>query len=396
MNLLALAIAPGLAICLFIFHRDAYNREPKRNLIFSFFLGAASIVPAVYIEKYFYNVYDTSIAGLAVNAFLVVAMTEELCKFAALRLYAYPRKSFDEPLDGIVYGVMVSMGFATVENILYVQQGGVSTAILRMFLSVPAHATFGVLMGYFVGKAKFDPNRSVYLTLAGLFWAVFFHGTYDVLLFWQQSPKMEDYVSDILLFLGAVISFIVALRLSFKHIKIHRRLSQRTHMPTASLSIRGAQEKDIPLIQDLTNRVWPQTYASILPQDKIDYMMKLMYSTESLQQQMKKGSQFVVVYDELEPVGFASIEETETGIFKLHKIYVLPSQQGKGTGRYIIDELIKRIKPRGGKAIHLQVNRNNLKAKGFYEKLGFSVIEEINLDIGGGFFMDDYVMELKL
>jgi RsiW-degrading membrane proteinase PrsW (M82 family)/ribosomal protein S18 acetylase RimI-like enzyme len=396
MNLLALAIAPGLAICLFIFHRDAYNREPKLNLIFSFFLGAVSIVPAVYIERYFYDPSDASIAGVAVKAFIVVALTEELCKFAALRLYAYPRRSFDEPLDGIVYGVMVSMGFATVENVLYVQQGGMSTAILRMFLSVPAHATFGVLMGYFVGKAKFDANRSVYLTLAGLFWAVFFHGTYDVLLFWQQSPAMEDYVSDILLFAGAVISFIVALRLSFKHIKLHRRLSQRTHMPTASLSIRGAHEKDIPLIQKLTSQVWPQTYASILPQEKIDYMLNLMYSTESLRQQMKKGSQFIVVYDEQEPVGFASIEETEPGIFKLHKLYVLPSQQGKGTGRYIIDELIKRIRPRGAKAMHLQVNRNNVKAKGFYEKLGFAVIEEINLDIGGGFFMDDYVMELKL
>lgn len=396
MNLLALAIAPGLAICLFIFHRDAYNREPKLNLIFSFFLGAISIIPAVYIERYFYDPYDSSIAGVAVKAFIVVALTEELCKFAALRLYAYPRKSFDEPLDGIVYSVVVSMGFATVENVLYVQQGGFGTAILRMFLSVPAHATFGVLMGYFVGKAKFDPNRSVYLTLAGLFWAVFFHGTYDVLLFWQQSPDMEDYVSDILLFAGAVISFIVALRLSFKHIKIHRRLSQRTHMPIASLSLRAAKENDIPLIQDLTNKVWPQTYAPILPPEKIEYMMKLMYSTESLREQMRKGAQFVVVYDELEPVGFASVEEVNPGVYKLHKIYVLPSQQGKGTGRYIIDELVKRIKQRGATALQLQVNRNNVKAKGFYEKLGFTVIEEINLDIGGGFFMDDYVMELKV
>ena len=189
MDYIALAIAPGLAICLFIFHRDAYNREPKLNLVVSFMFGVLSIVPAYFIETGFENIFDNSIAGTAVKAIFLVALTEELCKFAVLRFYSYRQKSFDEPFDGIVYGVMVSMGFATLENVLYVigsvKEGhGYQVALLRMFLAVPAHATFAVLMGYHVGRAKFEKGRSVALMVLGIFWAVLFHGAYDTFLFW--------------------------------------------------------------------------------------------------------------------------------------------------------------------------------------------------------------------
>ena len=205
MDFIALAIAPGLAICFFIFRKDRYNREPKLNLLVSFLLGVVSIVPAIFIETFFEHSFNKSIGGIALNAFFVVALTEELCKFAALRLYAYRQRSFDEPFDGIVYAVMVSMGFATLENILYVlnsaQQGrGYKVALLRMFLSVPAHASFAVLMGYHVGRAKFTAARRTGLMLLGIFWATFFHGSYDTFLFWQQSAELGKYVSAILLF----------------------------------------------------------------------------------------------------------------------------------------------------------------------------------------------------
>lgn len=399
MDYIALAIAPGLAISLFIFHRDAYNREPKLNLIVSFFWGMISVVPAFFIERYFAGSFSSSITGVALSAFVVIALTEESCKFAALRLYAYHQRSFDEPLDGIVYAVMVSMGFATLENILYVTTYakvglGYQVALLRMFLSVPAHATFGVLMGYHVGRAKFNPARRNRLMLLGLFWAVFFHGTFDTLLFWQQSPEMEDYISDILLFAGAVISFFVALRLSWKLIFKHRMLSQRTFMPTASLTLRRALEKDIPLIRDLSTRIWPQTYATILSAPQIDYMMNIMYSEDALLKQMKDKHEFIIVNDGVDPVGFASFSLAEPGIYKLHKIYVMPQNQGKGAGKFVINEIIKAIIRKGGKGLRLNVNRNN-KAKDFYEKLGFTVMKEEDIDIGSGYFMNDYVMERK-
>ncbi|MFZ9388069.1 MAG: GNAT family N-acetyltransferase, partial [Chitinophagaceae bacterium] len=392
MDYLALAIAPGLAISLFIFHRDAYNREPKLNLIISFFLGVLSIVPAFFIERGLDGYFDNSVTCKAARAFLLVAVTEELCKFAALRIYAYRKKSFDEPLDGIVYGVIVSMGFATLENILYVigsaEAGmGYQVAILRMFLSVPAHATFGVLMGYFVGRAKFEPRRKHLLVFKGLFWAIFFHGAFDTFLFWQDSPEFKPYVPDLLLFLGAVASFIVALRMSLKLISKHRVLSQRTFMPGAALTLRRAFERDIPLIRDLSLKVWPQTYSTILTADQISYMLEMMYSEQALTQQFREKHDFIIVSDGNDPIGFASYSLVGSGEYKLHKIYILPEMQGKGAGKFVIRELLRAIARRGGKSLLLNVNRNN-KAKDFYEKMGFSVIREEDIDIGNGYLMN--------
>ena len=161
------------------------------------------------------------------------------------------------------------------------------------------------------------------------------------------------------------------------------------------LSIRKAGINDIPVLRELVYQVWPQTYESILPAEKIKYMLELMYSERSLQQQMDDGARFIFVDDDNVPVGYASFQEVETGIFKLHKLYVLPSQQGKGTGRFMVDYIIEQARLMGGHTLHLQVNRKN-KARDFYERLGFTVTGEFDFDIGEGFVMDDYVMEKKL
>ena len=160
-------------------------------------------------------------------------------------------------------------------------------------------------------------------------------------------------------------------------------------------SIKNATPLDIPLIRDLTFRIWPQTYSSILTQEQIDYMLEMMYSESSLQKQITEGCQFMIAYDDDKPVGFASIQEIQPKIFKLHKIYILPSQQGKGTGRFVIDHILHELKQKGASALQLQVNRYN-KAKDFYVKLGFTVIEVKDFDIGKGYFMNDYVMQKVL
>jgi diamine N-acetyltransferase len=160
--------------------------------------------------------------------------------------------------------------------------------------------------------------------------------------------------------------------------------------------IKNATTEEIPLIRELTSRVWPQTYAPILSQEQIDYMLEMMYSQASLEKQMTKEScQFIIVYEDGNPVGFASYSETEPKRWKLHKIYVLQNQQGKGTGRFVIDHIIEEIKKKDASALFLQVNIHN-KAKSFYEKLGFTEVDLINLDIGNGYFMNDYIMEKKL
>ncbi|MEO6313498.1 MAG: PrsW family glutamic-type intramembrane protease [Chitinophagaceae bacterium] len=231
MLLLALAIAPGLAIILYIYRKDIYDREPKRYLLFSFFLGMLGVIPAFILEKAGSFIFgsmgrSSPIAFYAFFAFVVVAASEEFCKFAMVKWYAYPKKNFDEPFDGIIYSVMVAMGFATVENVFYVQQNGFGTAILRMFLSVPAHAAFGIIMGYYIGLAKFNKEKSTAYLSLGLFLAIFFHGAFDLFLFLQNSIRVKEYVSDGLLFLGAVASFYFAVRLSLRSIRLHRELSR--------------------------------------------------------------------------------------------------------------------------------------------------------------------------
>ena len=162
------------------------------------------------------------------------------------------------------------------------------------------------------------------------------------------------------------------------------------------LSIRKATAADIPLIRQLTFAIWPQTYSDVISKEQIDYMLEQMYNPATLQKQMQEdGCTFIIVYDDKEPVAFASYNETEPGIWKLNKIYILPSQQSKGTGRFIISHIVDEIKSKHAKALQLQVNRDN-KAKNFYEKLGFKIIQTADFDIGNGFFMNDYVMSYEL
>ena len=233
MVLFGLAIAPGIAICLYIFFKDEYNREPRKHIIISFLLGIFSALPAIILQYILLPVENillpTGIVSIAIKAFIIVALSEEWCKFIMVRYYAYRQPEFDEPFDGIVYGVMVSMGFATIENIAYVMEYGINTAIVRMFISVPAHACFGVLMGYHMGKAKFHSGHPFPYLMRGLFLAILFHGSFDFFLFLKESSYVKEHVSDLFLIAGAFLSLLVALRLSRKAIREHVALSREMH-----------------------------------------------------------------------------------------------------------------------------------------------------------------------
>jgi protease PrsW len=230
MLLLALSVAPGIAISLFIYSRTRYRRESLRYLVIAFLLGMAATLPALILQFLSADVRDDSsrhsILSFAWYAFVVVAFSEEGSKFLVLRFYAYPKKAFHEPFDGILFAVMTGMGFATVENIEYVRQFGWSTGVNRFFLSVPAHASFAVLMGYYVGLAKFRPGRSVLLMRKGLLIAVLLHGSFDFFLFVQQSREATKYVSTGILSFGAFASFYIAVRLALRSIRMHGRLAE--------------------------------------------------------------------------------------------------------------------------------------------------------------------------
>lgn len=228
-----LAIAPGVAISAYIIFKDEYNREPRKHLIISFLLGALSIIPAMLLELPItfteQSLFFQSTLGNALKAYFMVALPEEACKYFMLKKYAYRQPEYDEPFDGIVYAVMVGMGFATVENIMYVYEYGVATGVVRMFLAVPAHATFAIIMGYFMGKAKFSQKRETYLLLAGLFWAVVFHGSYDFFLFLKDTQQTQSELS-LLMLLGAIVSLITGIILSKKAITAHLHQSAEAHI----------------------------------------------------------------------------------------------------------------------------------------------------------------------
>jgi len=221
MNLLLTAIAPVFIIIIYIYIKDKYEKEPKRLLLLSFISGA---IVSIVITTILYSGFDVllplenhySIGQQFIKAFFVVGLTEEFSKYIIVRYISQPRRAFNEPFDGIIYAVMVSMGFAATENIMYVLQGGYEVALLRAFTAVPAHATFAILMGYFMGKAKFSNNK-VILNFTGLFLAVLFHGMYDFFLF-------VDYIPG--LWMGAFFSLFIGIFLSRKAIQKHQEDSK--------------------------------------------------------------------------------------------------------------------------------------------------------------------------
>ena len=166
---------------------------------------------------------------------------------------------------------------------------------------------------------------------------------------------------------------------------------------TPGLSIRFATQQDLSLVEQLAQQIWPVTYKDILSPDQLAYMMNLIYSPAALERQFTQEKQhFLIAELDSNPVGFASFSRQENpGVYKLHKIYVHPSTQGKGLGKSIIDFITQYLKNEKATTLLLNVNRYN-KAKSFYEKLGFTVIGEEDIDIGSNYFMNDYVMKLEL
>lgn len=162
------------------------------------------------------------------------------------------------------------------------------------------------------------------------------------------------------------------------------------------VTIRLANTEDITTVERLAREIWPVTYGDILSQDQLDYMLDLIYDNALLRDQLL-NQQHTFLMAELngEPVGFAVYSTVATGVCKLHKIYVHQKTQGQGIGKQLIDYIVNQLRSQHFHTLRLNVNRQN-KARYFYEKLGFAVAKEEDIDIGKGYFMVDYVMEKKL
>ena len=151
----------------------------------------------------------------------------------------------------------------------------------------------------------------------------------------------------------------------------------------------------LSIVSDLAYSIWPATYGEILSKAQLDYMLANFYAITNLENQMDAGQVFELIFEDNNVIGFVSYEFNckKTKLLKIHKIYLLPEKQGKGFGKFMIDKIVRIAKSNDQKGVFLNVNKYN-KAKFFYEKAGFVVSKEEVIDIGNGYVMDDYVMEL--
>lgn len=176
------AVAPGIALLVYFYLKDLYDTEPVRMVARVFIYGVLIVFPTMVIQR-------TLVLGLGENPFLfafgITGFIEEFVKWFLLYFAMYKHTVFDEPYDGIVYAVSISMGFATLENVIYAlfSHFSFSALMFRALLPVSGHALFGVMMGYYMGKAKFGgSDERLWLVSMSLFIPVFWHGLFDYLL----------------------------------------------------------------------------------------------------------------------------------------------------------------------------------------------------------------------
>lgn len=160
------------------------------------------------------------------------------------------------------------------------------------------------------------------------------------------------------------------------------------------ISIQNNTDQYFTHVRAIAEEVWPIAYGSILSHQQLEYMMVMMYSVSALQEQSEKGHHFILAMEDEIPVGFAAYEfnYAKTSKTKIHKIYILSNQQGKGTGKTLIDYITEEARKNNQDALILNVNKHNV-AQHFYKKIGFEIVLEEVIDIGNGYVMDDFVME---
>ena len=212
-TLILLALLPGILIVIYIYKKDTVEKEPW-NLIFKLLVfGAISCVPASFMESFIDSAMpdypEGSLPYALSMAFVSAAFCEELCKYLFLRFGAWRHPAFGYRFDAIVYGVAVAAGFAILENVLYVMQGGFYTALMRGVMAVPLHCFCGVFMGIFFGAAKqasVKGRSSAKYTLAALLVPMLIHGIYDTLAF------LGNYIATIILLAFVLVLYIISIR----------------------------------------------------------------------------------------------------------------------------------------------------------------------------------------
>jgi RsiW-degrading membrane proteinase PrsW (M82 family) len=231
MILLIASVFPVVIFLYMIYQKD-HEKEPIPLLMKSLLGGCFSIVISLLISSVLSKLslfFPGAFLSSLHRAFLEAAIPEEIAKFAILYFLIWKSRDFNHHYDGIVYAVFVSLGFALVENVLYVYQGGMSVAIGRAVLAVPGHGLFGVLMGYYFSLARFheNPKRRQYL-FKGLILAILFHGSYDFILMYMSSAA-DNALLLVLLLIGFAWLVIKLWKKGISKIKKHLELDLKNN-----------------------------------------------------------------------------------------------------------------------------------------------------------------------
>jgi protease PrsW len=185
LGILSAGIAPGIALLSYFYLKDEYDSEPISVVLRTFVYGALLVLPIMFIQHVLG--VENLIHSDWIDAFLSSSMLEEFVKWFILFYVIYQYAAFDEPFDGIVYGASVSLGFATAENIFYLIANGVEHAFTRALLPVSSHALFGVIMGFYISKAKFTNGLKYKWIFLSLVIPIGLHGFYDYILISQEN-----------------------------------------------------------------------------------------------------------------------------------------------------------------------------------------------------------------
>ncbi|WP_226034664.1 glutamic-type intramembrane protease PrsW [Aquibacillus saliphilus] len=178
--LLSAGIAPALALMSFFYLKDQFNTEPIGALFRTFLYGALLVFPIMFIQFAF---MEEGIGQTPfIRSFILTALIEEFFKWFIFLYTVYKYTEFNSLYDGIMYGVSISLGFAAMENILYLFGHGIEYAFSRALFPVSSHALFGVIMGYYLGKSKFNTLRPRLSLALALIIPVSLHGSYDYIL----------------------------------------------------------------------------------------------------------------------------------------------------------------------------------------------------------------------
>ncbi|MDL4840780.1 glutamic-type intramembrane protease PrsW [Aquibacillus rhizosphaerae] len=178
--ILSAGIAPTLALMSFFYLKDRFNSEPITSVLKTFIYGALLVFPIMFIQ---YAFIEEGIGQTPyIRSFILSGLLEEFFKWFIFLYTVYKYTEFNSLYDGITYSVSISLGFATVENILYLVGHGVELAFSRALFPVSSHALFGVIMGYYLGKARYSKSGSNLNIILALFFPVLLHGIYDFIL----------------------------------------------------------------------------------------------------------------------------------------------------------------------------------------------------------------------